>query len=339
MEFTTIEEIKEYFGIETEDVEEIRKKLKILLSEIHPDKNGGKHKNRKQQRDYEELSNAITFIDNTNTSLVLTRNEWKGVLQKIEELAIFKTKNDYITEDEISKQLDTSINTSVIKFQKKHFSYKISSLIAVTLITTLWTFPSIIEGHKILKRLIYPDSIQFTIFWLTSLTITSIIWLYAKVLDKKDDIIKKSYNLDSTQNSIFKLFLAWLHSAYSHSVTYNTELHKHSYSFTKDDIVNFVLNYYKPFYREFNAELSSTDYELYQSIYKHFDKDKKKVIEISKKQRHNRHLFLIFREPGEIDIELAQKIAEVIIGKLLTRKLVTLSNKKTFSETYSFLGD
>ncbi len=339
MEFTSIEEIKEYFGIKSDDIEEIRKQLKILLSEIHPDRNGGEYKNRKQQRDYEELSNAITFIDTTNTSLVLTRNEWTSVLQKIEDLAIFKTKNDFITEDEISKQLDTSINTSVIRFQKKHFSYKVSSLIAVTIITTLWTFPSIVEGHKILKRLIYPDSLEFTIFWLISLTVTSMLWLYAKVLEKKDDIIKKSYNLESTQNSIFKLFLAWLRSAYPHSTSYQTDVHKHSYSFTKDDIVNFILNYYKPFYREFNTELSNTDFELYQSIYQHFDKDKKKIIEFSNEQKRKRHLFLIFKEPGEIDIELAQKIAEVIIGKLLTRKLVVLSNKRTFSETYSFLGD
>jgi hypothetical protein len=339
MEFTSIDDIKDHFGIETDDIEEIRKQLKIMLAELHPDKNGGEYRNRKQQRDYEEVSNAINLIDNSNTSLVLTRSEWTSVLQKIEDLAIFKTKNDFITEDEISKQLDTSINTSVIRFQKKHFSYKVSSIVTATIITTLWAFPSIVEGHRILKRLIFPDSLGFTIFWLTSLALTSLIWLYAKTLEKKDDVIKKSYNLESTQNSIFKLFLAWLRSAYPHSINYSTEIHKHSYSFTKDDIVNFVLNYYKPFYREFNSDLSSTDYDLYQTVNQFFDKDKKRVIDFAKQQRRNRRLFLIFKEPGEIDIELAQKIAEVIIGKLVTRKLVTLSDKKTFSETYTFYGD
>ncbi len=63
------------------------------------------------------------------------------------------------------------------------------------------------------------------------------------------------------------------------------------------------------------------------------------MIDSSKEQRPGRHLCLIFKEPGEIDVELAQKIAEVIIGKLLTRKMVTLANKKTFSETYNFFGD
>jgi hypothetical protein len=210
MEFTSIEEIKDHFGFETHDIEEIRRQLRNMLAELHPDKNGGEFRNRKQQRDYEEVSNAMNLIDNSNTSLVITRNEWTNVLQKIEDLAILKTKNDFITEDDIFKQLDTSINTSVIKFQKKHFSYKVSSLVTATIITTLWAFPSIIEGHRILKRLIFPDSTGFTIFWLTSLTLTSLIWLYAKTLEKKDDVIKKSYNLESTQNSIFKLFLAWL---------------------------------------------------------------------------------------------------------------------------------
>lgn len=339
MEFSSIDEIKDYFGIETDDIEEIRKQLKNMLTELHPDKNGGEYRNGKQQRDYEEVSNAINLIDNSNTSLVLTRSEWTNVLQKIENLAIFKTKNDFITEDEIYKQLDTSINTSVIKFQKKHFSYRVSSLVTAAIITTLWAFPSIIEEHRILRRIIFPDSVGFTAFWLTSLALTSFIWLYAKKNEKKDNVIKKSYNLESIQNSIFKLFLAWLRSAYPHSIDYNTEIHKHIYSFTKDDIVNFVLNYYKPFYREFNSDLSRTDFDLYQTVNQFFDKDKERVIDFSKQYRRSQRLLLIFKEPGEIDIELSQKIAEVIIGKLVTRKLVKLSDKKTFSETYTFYGD
>ena len=130
-----------------------------------------------------------------------------------------------------------------------------------------------------------------------------------------------------------------LRSAYPHSVNYNTEIYKHSYNFTKDDIVNFILNYYKPFYREFNSELSSTDFDLYQTVNQFFDKDNKRVVAFAKQHRRSRRLFLIFKEPGEIDIELAQKISEAIIGKLLTRKLVTLSDKKTFSEAYTFDGD
>ncbi|MCH5689830.1 hypothetical protein LWM68_39750 [Niabella sp. W65] len=164
MEFTSTEEIQAHFGIETPDIDELRKQLKAMFAEVHPDKTGGEYQSRKQQRDYEELAAAIEFIDNTDTSLTVTRKDWSSMLQKIEELAVFKSKNDVIVEEEFTKQLDTSINTSVIKFQKRHYVYKISSLVIATIITTLWGFPSLIEKHKVLSKFIYPETIGFTVF-------------------------------------------------------------------------------------------------------------------------------------------------------------------------------
>ena len=50
-------------------------------------------------------------------------------------------------------------------------------------------------------------------------------------------------------------------------------------------------------------------------------------------------LFLFFKKPGEIDIDLAERIAETIVAKLVNRAMVTLGKEKTFSETYIFSGD
>lgn len=339
MEFTSTEEIKAHFGIETSDIDELRKQLKAMLAEVHPDKTGGEYQSRKQQRDYQEVAAAIEYIDNTDTSLTLTRKEWSNMLQKMEELAVFKSKNDVIVEEEFTKQLDTSINTSVIKFQKRHYVYKISSLVVATIITTLWGFPSLIENHKVLSKFIYPETLWFTIFWFGSLLLTSMIWIYSKILERRDDVIKKKYNLDSTQNSIFKLFLAWLQAGYSHATEYDHKNDKHIFKFTKDDVVNFILNYFERYYKEFGHELTSSRFDLYRSVYNHHDKDKKKVLEHPDDRRKTSHILVFFRRPGEIDIDLAQKIADTIIAKLVNRGLVTISKKRTFSETYNYMAE
>ncbi|WP_426325173.1 hypothetical protein [Pedobacter sp. R-06] len=337
MEFKSIEDIKEYFGFEATEIDEIRKQLINMLAKLHPDKNGGQYINKKQEKDYEEVSNAKDFIDNQNTNFALTRKDLTNFLQKIEDAYIIKTKNDLITEDEISKQLDTSINTSVIKFQKKHFSYKISSLVITSVITTLWLFPSIVERHKILKMWINFEHLSFTIIWFTCLILTSLIWIYAKSLENKDDLIKKSYNLESTQNAIFKLFLAWLHSTYPNSVDYNTETYKPSYRFTKDDMIDFVLNYYQSFDNEFNTHLRDKD--LYLKVDEFLKKKNVSVTDFSKKEKKRYYLFLVFKEPGEIDIELAEKITNVIFCKLLSKKMIILSDKKAFSQSYTYYSE
>ncbi len=92
MEFASIEEIKEYFGINTDDIEEIRKQLKNMLAELHPDKNGGEYRNKKQQKDYEEVSNAITFFDNSSTSLVLPRKHMDKRFAKNRRLNYFQNE-------------------------------------------------------------------------------------------------------------------------------------------------------------------------------------------------------------------------------------------------------
>ena len=47
MVFKTIKEIKDYFGLDSEDKDEIRKELIDKIRLIHPDKNNGEFKSVK----------------------------------------------------------------------------------------------------------------------------------------------------------------------------------------------------------------------------------------------------------------------------------------------------
>jgi hypothetical protein len=166
MEFTSIEEIKEYFGIDANREEELRKELKIMISKLHPDKTGGEYRSKKQQNDYEELNQAIEFISGTSTELTVTRKEWSNMLQKVEELSNFKTKNDIVAEEELSTQLKKGIQTSVINFSKKHLSFKISSIAIATILTSLWAFPQLVESNKNFRKLVNSESFAFSLIWM-----------------------------------------------------------------------------------------------------------------------------------------------------------------------------
>ncbi|MCH5689829.1 hypothetical protein LWM68_39745 [Niabella sp. W65] len=99
------------------------------------------------------------------------------------------------------------------------------------------------------------------------------------------------------------------------------------------------MNYFENYYKEFAHELTSSQFDLYQTVYNHFDKDKKKVLEHPDDRRRAHPIFIFFKRPGEIDIDLAQKIADTIIAKLVNRGLVSISKKRTFSETYNYSTD
>lgn len=59
----TIEEIKKEFRINSNDISEIRKELRDIVKEIHPDKNEGKFKSDTDESKYHKTLKAIEFLD------------------------------------------------------------------------------------------------------------------------------------------------------------------------------------------------------------------------------------------------------------------------------------
>ena len=66
------------------------------------------------------------------------------------------------------------------------------SLIIFSVTTFLWSFLSVIEKSKPLKKIISTDSLPFLTVWVLSLLLTGIIWYYTNVLEKKMKRLKKT---------------------------------------------------------------------------------------------------------------------------------------------------
>lgn len=335
MIFSSIEEIKEYYGFQTDDISEIRKEIISSLSIIHPDKNGGDFSNKKQEKDYEELNAALEFIDNSKKDITISKNDWSLVLRRLDELALIKRNANEVSESQYIESLSNSVNTSIISYQKRHSFLKISSLAISSFLTIMWAFPTIAESHPILKNYINSKSPFFTGLWLEAVLLTAVIWVITKNNEGKDDQIKKTYNLDSTQNIIFKLFIAWLTKLNHKTREYDHENHTHISFFSKDDLINFIANYYEELrYKFSDLIISDSQFDIERAVSKEYENDNE--VFLRKRKMKTNPFRLFFKKPGEIDIDLGQKLADTIVAKLLLRGIITISDRKTFSETYRY---
>lgn len=319
MVFNSINDIKEHFGIEVENINDLRKELKKRLVNSHPDKTGGNFKGKTQQREHDELSEAIKFIDNSSTDLAIYRSELTELRKKVDELAALKENQNLLAKENITKLLENHIDDSVVRFQKKHYTLKISSLAATTIITSIWVFPTVVENHPVLKNILVLNSIPFTIIWIGSLIFAGYIWYSTKRIEKKDKILKLNYSIDTTQNIIFKLFCAWLRASKYKNYDYESK----SYRFSRDDLFNFVLNHYNNMYKEFGEFYDLPEWDLYHKISEKY-KDKNDLLITPDKSSLVKRISLFFKQPGEIDVDLAHKITDTMLEKLLFRNIIVI---------------
>lgn len=164
MEFTTIKEIKEHFGIEANDNAELRKILKKRLLNVHSDTTNGKYKSKVQEREHEEIQLAIEFIDNNGNELVLSKNEWLEMKSRIDELSVLQKKESFEEKEKIVTLFKDNINHSITKYKKSHFSLKVSSLVVTSVITGIWAFPLTIGKNILLNDIPFFKSTLFLLF-------------------------------------------------------------------------------------------------------------------------------------------------------------------------------
>lgn len=335
MTFNSLEQIKEHYGLEMDDVDALKKELKKVQASIHPDRTGGEYQSRKQERDYNEVAEAILFIENSEATVPVSRKDWALMVKKIDDLTLIKKQVEQSSIHESAKQLNKSIQLSLVDYKKKHWFVKLTSAAVTAIITIIWSFPSIISKNETLKSLINTKSLGFTVSWILILALTIFTWVYAKNSEQKDIELKKQYNLDSMQNSIWRLFLAWLYASSHDAVNYDHINGIHTSKFSKDDLINFIVNDFNSFYKKFKIHLSSRDFELNHIVYNSPARIHKSLLRTLSNEL-GQPLSSIFGRPGEIDLELAQKLADTIIDKLKSKNLVTVDTESAYCDIYLY---
>tara|TARA_R110001606_G_scaffold273134_2_gene421666 strand:- start:159 stop:1160 length:1002 start_codon:yes stop_codon:yes gene_type:complete len=329
MTFNSIDEITEHFDLDSIDLNSIKKVLKKKIKKLHPDDNEGKFKSNTDEENYHTIHSALEFIKTqTSNSLTLTKSDLTQLTSSINKLSkIQNEKSNKKLAKEKDIELDSILSSSVQEFVKKTSGIKITGIAITTAITALWSFPSIVKDHPILS-FIYEYHKDFTIFYVITLFLAVMLWIKIKNTEKKDKEIKNSYKLESVQNQMFTLFSQVVKVNFHNTEHRNDKIF---IIFTKDDLIHFLMNKYE----KLKSEIKNTQ-DSFQTI-----EQIKWIIEKEKKERKHRSLSEILNlpslaTPGEIDLETAQTISELIITRLKTRNLIVLSSKKSLSDKFEY---
>ncbi len=217
--YTSINQIKEDFQLNTENLETLRESLNQIRIELHPDKNRGKFRHDEEKEKYYRANDAIQYIDGLKNNNQLIVVEKMTELVKIVVELIPNTK-----ETSLQSSLDVKIDSAIGRYKSKLYLPKISLTALTGLMTFLFTVPTQIKDNVVLSRYLNPQSSIFVLTWLTLLLYTGIFWVVTFINGEKAKGRLSLLKVDSTQNDIFESFLE----------------KKRRKDFTKDELTEYI---------------------------------------------------------------------------------------------------
>lgn len=332
MNFKNINEIISHFDFQEASVDDLLKKLKIIRKSVYPDPSAdGKFKDERTENLYHEVQSAIKFLKNKGTNLAVRKeNSLANVLGDIvaqnKEGEIKKNIN--ATTSELSIRLSDSIDL----YHKKIGTPKLQGLMITGLITALWALPTVAKDHPLLSILYKYNSIFFAT-WIIALVLLGVLWLKVKNAETRDKEVKKSFKTESIQNHIFLLFSMWFQHNYK-NYKYNDDK-EITLLFSSDNLVEFVLTRYSEL-REYILRSGLTDdWEIKRRIIA-LETEHYFITKRSKIFKGFSFLSDIMPKPGELDIETAQLISDLIICRLTLKGVIKKTSVIGLSDVYEY---
>jgi hypothetical protein len=300
MNYTNIDDIKSDFGLQTEDISEIKTQLKELLKNIHPDINGGdQFKSKLDEINYKKIIAALEYL-NQNFSIVPT--------SELTVLAtILKDGMPAKKEEDQAKNLEKKTDKIIKAYYKSNLTPKISSTIFAAITTYIWFFPNIITDHPVLSKYFSPeavmDNLVFTGIWFCSLIFTASYWAVLKRREEKIKDATRKLNIESVQNELFESF--------TRTKKYIAKKEEAKFlTFSKDELITHL-----------------TELDIFNLQYN------------PRRLRSSRPItaflfsFSVFPNRN-IELDFAQTLADIIVERAKRKNLIQLEQDNNLSDTY-----
>ncbi|RKS42568.1 hypothetical protein BC962_3235 [Gillisia mitskevichiae] len=289
--YYSLNDIKNDFGIENDDIAAIKKEIKNIIKDIHPDKNNGSFKNKLDELNYQKSISALEFLD--SEFRIISVNELNNLaVQTEKKISKKEQKKEF-------KKLDNKISGYIKNYKRSHLFPKISSTALTIIISFLWLFPSTLEDHPVLSIYFTPKNSSFTILWGFALIMTILYWLLLKTDEQRMEDATKRLNLESVQNNLFRRFLDM--------EGYSAKRKKKSYIiFSKDDLINYLnsLNIYNLENPRYRRHLNIFNKAIYILV------SRKKLIDIELAQNLTNIIMERAFSKSIISIEDSKNISE-----------------------------
>ncbi len=294
--YTNINDIKKDFGLQTDDISDLKKELKVLIKDIHPDKNKGEFKNKLDEINYQKIISALDYLD--QDFAIVPKSELTALT------TILKDNFPAKREEEQIKNLEDKIDKTIKIYRKSNLAPKISSTVIASMLTFIWLFPSTVKDHPILSEYLSPKNIIFTAFWFSSLFLTIVYWLLSKRNEEQLKDMIKRFNLESVQNKLFESFSRMeIYQAKKDNLTF--------FTFSKDELIGHL-----------------TDLNTFTLEYSPQRRGRKlnplNIFGILSPKNKN------------IDLELAQTLTDIIIERAKRKNLIQLEQDQNLSDTYRY---
>lgn len=206
-----IQEIKERYSIESNDLEEIRAELKIIIKENHPDNTGENYNSDYFQKVLEDFAYVERLKQNEETEI--SENE---VLNTLESVFKNPTQLSAKSESEVLNQrLDKSIDFQLTILKKRRRGFKYGSAGVAAIITFLWIFPDQVINHPIIGVFAsYIDIDKYIVIisfiWLIVILLTCGLWFICLSCEHIEKEIMDDAKLESIQNSLFMKYISYI---------------------------------------------------------------------------------------------------------------------------------
>lgn len=297
MKFNSIEEIKDHFEIDVDDSEELKNCLLEIIKKIHPDKNGGEFRTKADEKYYHEIQDAIEYLDNIN-NLLVTKEELSSITQILKD--IIPIHQNRISENYLV--LENKIQSSIKFYKSKHLFPKITTSAIALILTSIWLFPESVSKHPVLKNYLNTSDTSFGLIWFLSLLLCAITWVLLKMVETRNNDLKKGLSLETNMNKIFTRFVDY---------SYHGKIADGYFYFTKDELIEFIISY------DFKKDslIIKRRTKNFLNLYKEFFEK-----------------FLLLNH--DVDLDLVQSVSEVIIEKGLQKKVIKKVDSYSINDTF-----
>jgi len=219
MEFRSIDEVSQKLGISAEHPEDIKREVRRRLLEVHPDAlaGAGLPEDKAKSEEALLLTAALNYLNKPDHSTDIVPRETETELIKLVRDLVQVNQNqgsqshlqeEVVRREHAAEQTLSQASAARVEQIKSAGRVPVISLTAVSvLLTALWVLPTTVQNNLVLGRYINVTSVWFAQLWLASLLLTAGTWVVFKWRSQAEELVQRTLNLETTQNTLFSSFL------------------------------------------------------------------------------------------------------------------------------------
>jgi hypothetical protein len=148
--FQSINQIKEQFNLESENISELKKQILQILKQIHPDNNSGEFKSESDKEKFTLLTEALEFLNNENNSEALIAPDKNTDITNFAKNALTIAEQ----EERINQKKDECRSVNKASSKSRYFFPRLGSGILFSFCGLIVAFAEQLKTHPLFNPIL-----------------------------------------------------------------------------------------------------------------------------------------------------------------------------------------